>query len=205
MSLLRSLSMMPIGFPLQLAGSSVLAVVSVIVWMKYQAQKSRTQYQIPNPTIFALQGEGSLATYQDWSRFTASQRAYSVTCADSLRLLVLFPFALLYSPYLSAIGVYVWVLGRIVYYYGYTSGDPARRTVGLWGVTGTWLLAYCTVRTIEQMWVTTWQDMLVQFHLAYVPEAQWPSYVIEHVAPKIPSISSRLLAFLGETITNITQ
>ncbi|KAK8393741.1 hypothetical protein O3P69_006802 [Scylla paramamosain] len=76
----------------------------------------------------------------------AMKRAHQNTLENYPTFLMLLLLGGLQHPVLSAAGGVVWCLGRIAYATGYYTGDPRKRTRGMFGYLGLIAMLYSTGR-----------------------------------------------------------
>ncbi|KAK7107080.1 glutathione S-transferase 3, mitochondrial-like [Littorina saxatilis] len=95
-------------------------------WLAMQVMKARKKYEVPYPTLYS-------PTSHD---FNCVQRAHQNTIENMPMFLVFLLLAGLYLPRLSAFFGVVYLSSRVVYAFGYYTGDPSKRNRGVFGYIG---------------------------------------------------------------------
>ncbi|XP_071113138.1 glutathione S-transferase 3, mitochondrial-like [Haliotis cracherodii] len=114
-------------------GYVVLVIVATWVllnWLGLQVVKARRKYEVNYPIMYCTD------TFGDGHMFNCVQRAHQNTLEVYPVTLVLLIFGGLEFPKVSAFCGVVWILSRVVYAYGYYTGDPSKRTRGTFGYAG---------------------------------------------------------------------
>jgi glutathione S-transferase len=90
--------------------------------------KARKKYGVKYPTLYASEGDG--VTKENCHRFNCVQRGHQ-NCLETLPtfLSLLLTAGLAYPRAASGAGV-LYLLGRWMYFKGYSTGDPAKRMQG---------------------------------------------------------------------------
>ncbi|KAK8393740.1 hypothetical protein O3P69_006802 [Scylla paramamosain] len=120
-------------------GYCVLVAVGssfMLVWKAMKVGHLRKKLNINYPTMYST----------DNNLFNCYQRAHQNTLENYPTFLMLLLLGGLQHPVLSAAGGVVWCLGRIAYATGYYTGDPRKRTRGMFGYLGLIAMLYSTGR-----------------------------------------------------------
>eukprot|EP01024_Parvocaulis_polyphysoides_P011512 TRINITY_DN14039_c0_g1_i1.p1 TRINITY_DN14039_c0_g1~~TRINITY_DN14039_c0_g1_i1.p1 ORF type:complete len:151 (+),score=7.86 TRINITY_DN14039_c0_g1_i1:74-526(+) len=130
------------GYVLLTAGASALVHN---VWMGLQVGKARKKYGVKYPNMYASK-ETCKGTEEDIKAFNCVQRGHQ----NSLEALPTFYTMLILSgvkyPIFSAICGAVYVVGRILYFQGYSTGDPSGRYRGAMNTVGLLSLLGSTIK-----------------------------------------------------------
>ncbi|KAJ4974098.1 hypothetical protein NE237_007272 [Protea cynaroides] len=110
------------------------------VWMATQVGKARKKYKVFYPLLYASESDN-----KDASLFNCVQRGHQ----NSLEMMPVFFVLLLlgglqYPVVAAGLGL-VYVVGRYVYFTGYSTGDPKNRTKGGFYVLSLLGLVGCTI------------------------------------------------------------
>lgn len=112
------------------AGSMVMNM-----WMMVRVMRARKTYNVELPDMYS----------KDSKEFNCIQRAHQNTLEMSPYFLMLLLVGGLQNPRLSAAAGCVYLLGRIAYTFGYSTGDPSKRHFGGFGNGGLIVLLGTTV------------------------------------------------------------
>ncbi|KAK3874094.1 hypothetical protein Pcinc_020930 [Petrolisthes cinctipes] len=131
--------MVSINVPAEYGYVVLVAICSILMiqWKALKVYEARRAFKIPYPTVY-------YKTHNDL--FNCYQRAHQNTLENYPQFLVLLLVGGLHNPVVSAVGGAIWCMGRVVYAYGYYTGDPSRRNNGVFGYIGIIAQLYCTVR-----------------------------------------------------------
>ncbi|KAI8639774.1 hypothetical protein BD408DRAFT_391801 [Parasitella parasitica] len=133
------------GYVLGVAVASALYTFSLGI----KVGGARRAAKVPYPYVYAEKSEAEKDPKKNI--FNCAQRAHQ----NTLEVLPIYNTLLLVGglkyPEISAAAGVVFILGRIVYVNGYVTGDPAKRTRGVFGMLGLLTLlgtAACTVYSL---------------------------------------------------------
>lgn len=91
-----------------------------------QVMKARKKYNVQYPRLYS----------EDNQDFNCVQRAHQNTLENIPLFMVFLLLAGLYLPRLSAAFGVTYLVSRVVYAYGYYTGDPSKRNRGVFGYIG---------------------------------------------------------------------
>lgn len=106
-------------------GTAVLGIAVVNGWMSFRVGKARKQYKVPYPTMYA-----DPKTITDADAFNCVQRGHQNTLENLPAFLTLLLTSGVEYPEAASVAGLVWIVGRIAYFQGYSSGDPKARYRG---------------------------------------------------------------------------
>ncbi|ESO88900.1 hypothetical protein LOTGIDRAFT_209813 [Lottia gigantea] len=108
----------------------------VLTILAMNVMKARKKYKVEYPNL-----------YSNNHNFNCVQRAHQNTL-ENLTFFIMFLLAGgLQFPKLCAASGVLYLISRLVYAYGYYTGDPAKRNYGAFGYIGLMTLIVCTVIT----------------------------------------------------------
>ncbi|XP_028415510.1 microsomal glutathione S-transferase 3-like [Dendronephthya gigantea] len=118
-----------------------LSSVFVLVYMGLQVGKARKKFKVDYPRM-----------YDDSQPvFNCYQRAHQNTLETYPQFLMLLFVGGLRHPCISSLAGIIWIISRIVYAFGYYTGDPKNRKRATFGLGGAFVLIICTVSTAVQL------------------------------------------------------
>ncbi|CAI0411153.1 unnamed protein product [Linum tenue] len=111
------------------------------IWMSIQVVKARKKYNVPYPTLYAVESENKQA-----SLFNCVQRGHQ----NSLEMMPVFFMLMvlggLRHPCIAAALGAFFIFTRYFYFSGYATGDPKKRlTIGKYGFLCIFGLMGCTI------------------------------------------------------------
>jgi len=148
---------MPISFTVaDEYGYVVLVGVSSAVVMTYLGSRvigAREKCKVALPSLYADQAEA--LKDKDKHLFNCYQRGHQNALESYAQNLMLLFVGGLKHPLISSGAGLVWILGRILYAQGYSSGDPSKRSRGSIQYLGVLTMLGCTISTAASMlrWV----------------------------------------------------
>ncbi|XP_025099682.1 microsomal glutathione S-transferase 3-like [Pomacea canaliculata] len=110
-------------------GYVVLVVVATWVllnWMAMQVMKARKKFNVAYPNLYSPVSND----------FNCIQRVHQNTIENIPAFLAFLILGGLQFPRLSAVFGVIFLLGRVVYAFGYYTGDPSKRNRGAFGYIG---------------------------------------------------------------------
>ncbi|BAM82898.1 similar to microsomal glutathione S-transferase [Cyanidioschyzon merolae strain 10D] len=113
-------------------GYVLLDLVGVFMEQMYfsvQVMRARRRYNVPYPNQFEQKTEGV-------SRFNCIQRAHMQFMETCIFFVPALLFAGLEHPREAAAFGLIFLIGRLVFFHGYASGDPQKRLRGAFYVIG---------------------------------------------------------------------
>ncbi|XP_010528606.1 PREDICTED: microsomal glutathione S-transferase 3 [Tarenaya hassleriana] len=110
-------------------------------WMAAQVGRARRRYNVPYPTLYAIESEN-----KDAKRFNCVQRGHQ----NSLEMMPMFFILMILGgmkhPCISAGLGLLYSVTRFFYFRGYSTGDPQKRlTIGKYGFLAVFGLMFCTI------------------------------------------------------------
>jgi len=125
----------------------LVAVASFFVhtWMAVKVGSARRKHSVPYPTMYADEEKNKNA-----KAFNCVQRAHQNSLENLPNFYILLLLAGVKYPLVAAVFGVIYLLGRIFYFVGYSSGDPKKRMRGQFmyiGVLG--LLATSLVHAVN--------------------------------------------------------
>ncbi|XP_076444441.1 glutathione S-transferase 3, mitochondrial-like [Babylonia areolata] len=110
-------------------GYVLLVVISTWIlnnWLAMQVMKARKKYEVQYPKLYS----------DNCHEFNCVQRAHQNTLENIPLFLVLLLLGGIKFPRLSALFGVIYLASRVVYAYGYYTGDPSKRNRGVFGYLG---------------------------------------------------------------------
>ncbi|KAL8566301.1 hypothetical protein ACOMHN_028958 [Nucella lapillus] len=110
-------------------GYVMLVVVATWIlnnWLGMQVMKARKKYDVQYPTLYS----------ETSKEFNCVQRAHQNTLENIPMFLSFLLLAGLMFPRLSTVFGVIYLASRVVYAYGYYTGDPSKRNRGVFGYIG---------------------------------------------------------------------
>ncbi|CAF3427420.1 unnamed protein product, partial [Rotaria sp. Silwood2] len=83
--------------------------------------------------------------------FNCVQRGHQNTLENYPQFLLMLGLGSIQYPLISSIGGFIWLLGRIVYFHGYSSGQPEKRQYGAFGYIGFFTMMGCAIKTVYNL------------------------------------------------------
>ncbi|XP_067951014.1 glutathione S-transferase 3, mitochondrial-like [Watersipora subatra] len=106
-----------------------------LAWMAYNVGAARKKYDVKYPAVYSDKDQ----------KFNCIQRVHQNTLEGYTQFLALMFLGALKHPILSAIGGLIIISGRFFYALGYYTGDPAKRSRGVWFHLGELLCLGCLI------------------------------------------------------------
>ncbi|CAG8534881.1 25111_t:CDS:2 [Cetraspora pellucida] len=124
---------------------SGVASIFLTTYLGFQVGSARRKAGVPYPNLYASKEEAE----KDRNKlvFNCYQRAHQSTFEHYPQFLLTLMIGGLKHPVLSAVGGGIWVLGRLVFAWGYQTGDPAKRTRGTFAYIGSIVLLGTSIST----------------------------------------------------------
>eukprot|EP01147_Barroeca_monosierra_P010011 gene10011-2185_t len=108
----------------------------VTIWMGMRVGNARRKFGVKYPTMYATVGVGGVKDEKSANQFNCIQRGHQNTLETTPTFFILLVLASLSYPLYAAIAGQVWVMSRVVYFLGYSSGDPQKRLRSVFGYVG---------------------------------------------------------------------
>ncbi|KAK1370757.1 60S ribosomal protein L19-3 [Heracleum sosnowskyi] len=111
------------------------------LWMGYQVVKARIKYNVRLPRLYALESEN-----KDAKLFNCIQRGHQNTLEWMPLFLAFMAMGGIKHPNVSAAFGLIYVVARLFYFTGYSTGHPQKRlTVGVYNYMALVGLLLCTI------------------------------------------------------------
>ncbi|DBB06139.1 hypothetical protein WJX82_010962 [Trebouxia sp. C0006] len=108
----------------------ILSILTIHIFMPITVGKARKKYGVGYPNLYAEPSN------KNANAFNCVQRGHQNSLEGyAMFLSLLLPSGLKYPVAASIFGL-IWIAGRILYFQGYSSGDPKARLRGNWGHIG---------------------------------------------------------------------
>ena len=117
-----------------------IAAIFMVMWKGIRVGQARKKFNVPYPDMYS----------KDSKIFNCIQRAHQNTLENLPQFYFLLATAGLSYPKLSAGAGCVWIVGRVMYAIGYSTGDPEKRMRGAVGYIGLLTLLGCSITTALQ-------------------------------------------------------
>lgn len=112
-----------------------VASTFLLQWMTYKVVAARKKYEVPYPTLYS----------KDNDKFNCVQRVHQNTLEGyPTFLMLLFTGGLQYPKTCAAAGM-VWIVGKVIYAYGYYSDDINNRRYGAISYLGLLTMLGCSI------------------------------------------------------------
>ncbi|KAG0045839.1 Microsomal glutathione S-transferase 3 [Gryganskiella cystojenkinii] len=133
-----------------------LASMLLMVFFGYKVIKARAIAKVPLPYKYATPEE----VQEDYQKhiFNCVQRVHSNSQEGYPMFLATLMFSGLEYPITASVLGCVWILGRIFYYRGYSTGDPSGRLLGVFGHVGEFGLMGLTGKIAFDMIMSSYTD-----------------------------------------------
>lgn len=118
---------LPADFKYVLASLSLFPLVNI--YIDQSVIKHRKAAKVPLPQLFASPEEAAVDPLK--KQFNCAQKS-SLNFSEHIGTVIVGSLVTgVYAPRLSAGLTAVWAVGRVLYHYGYSTGDPKNRRYGL--------------------------------------------------------------------------
>ena len=117
-----------------------IGAIFMVMWKGVRVGQARKKFDVPYPDMYS----------KDSKIFNCYQRAHQNTLENLPQFFFLLTMAGLSYPCLSAAAGWVWIVGRVLYALGYSTGDPEKRMKGAIGYIGLLTLLVCSIITAVQ-------------------------------------------------------
>jgi glutathione S-transferase len=117
----------------------------VLQYMGVDVMKARKRYNVEYPKLYANDSDpqGKL--------FNCIQRGHQHTLEVYPEFLLMLGLGSIKYPLISSIGGVIWLLGRIVFFKGYSTGYPEKRRYGSFGNIGLYTMMGCAIKSIYDL------------------------------------------------------
>ncbi|CAF1585969.1 unnamed protein product, partial [Adineta steineri] len=113
----------------------------VLQYMGVRVVKARKQYSIEYPKLYASESDANA------KKFNCIQRGHQHTLEVYPEFLLMLGLGSIRYPLISSIAGVVWLLGRLAFFQGYSTGEIEKRRYGSFGYFGLFTMMGCAVKT----------------------------------------------------------
>jgi len=117
----------------------------VLQYMGVNVMKARKRYNVDYPALYASDSNPQAKL------FNCIQRAHQNTLENYPQFLLVLGLGSIQYPLISSIGGAVYLLGRLAYFQGYSTGQPDKRQYGAFGYIGFFAMMGCAIKTIYDL------------------------------------------------------
>ena len=117
-----------------------IGAIFMVMWKGFKVGQARKKYEVPYPDMYSKESK----------IFNCIQRAHQNTLENLPQFFFLLTMAGFSYPRLSAAAGWVWIVGRVLYALGYSTGEPEKRMKGVVGYLGLLTLLVCSIITAIQ-------------------------------------------------------
>lgn len=134
-------------------GLVILVVVAALLlhqgWMAFQVGKARREYDVPYPTMYADEEKCPNA-----KMFNCVQRGHQNSLENLPGFLTLLILAGTLFPVSASLAGIEFLIGRVLYFNGYATGDPAKRSNGRLYLVGLLALLGLSIATAVRLLIS---------------------------------------------------
>jgi len=124
------------------AAAVALSSWFVLQYMGVGVMKARKRYNIEYPKLYASDSDAN------GKAFNCVQRGHQNTLENYPQFLLMLGLGSIKYPLISSIGGAIWLLGRLAYFHGYSSGRPEKRQYGSFAYIGLFTMMGCAIKMI---------------------------------------------------------
>jgi glutathione S-transferase len=117
----------------------------VLQYMGVNVMKARKRYNVDYPALYASDSNAQ------GKAFNCVQRGHQNTLENYPQFLLMLGLGSIKYPLISSIGGAIYLLGRIAYFEGYSTGQPEKRQYGAFGYIGFFAMMGCAIKTIYDL------------------------------------------------------
>jgi len=117
----------------------------VLQYMGVNVMKARKRYNVEYPALYASD------SHPQAKAFNCVQRGHQNTLENYPQFLLMLGLGSIQYPLISSIGGAIWLLGRVAYFHGYSSGQPEKRSYGAFAYIGFFTMMGCAIKTIYDL------------------------------------------------------
>ena len=111
----------------------------LLLWLETKVMNARKLAGVPYPNLYASHDEAAKDALK--LKFNCCQRAHQNTLEKYPLFLALLGMASLSSPFYAGVGGVLYLVGRVDYAIGYSTGDPKKRNSAISSMAYVGLLA----------------------------------------------------------------
>lgn len=127
------------------AAGVALSSWAVLQYMGVNVMKARKRCNVDYPALYAPDSNPQAKA------FNCVQRGHQNTLENYPQFLLMLGLGSIQYPLISSVGGAIWLLGRIVYFQGYSSGQPEKRQYGAFSYIGLFVMMGCAAKTIYDL------------------------------------------------------
>ncbi|CAF1344222.1 unnamed protein product [Adineta steineri] len=117
----------------------------VLQYMGVNVMKARKRFNVDYPALYASD------SHPQSKAFNCVQRGHQNTLENYPQFLLMLGLGSIQYPLISSIGGAIWLIGRLVYFQGYASGQPEKRQYGAFQYIGMFAMMGCAIKTVYDL------------------------------------------------------
>ncbi|CAF0856402.1 unnamed protein product [Didymodactylos carnosus] len=115
-------------------------------YMGVRVMKARKRWNVNYPKLYADEQSD-----EHGREFNCVQRGHQNTLENYPQFLMLLGLGSIKYPLVSSIGGGIWIVGRLLYFHGYATGNPKNRQWGSFQYIGIFTMLGCAVKMIYDL------------------------------------------------------
>ncbi|UJR20795.1 hypothetical protein I4U23_023908 [Adineta vaga] len=128
-----------------LAAGVAISSWVVLQYMGMGVMRARKEFHVEYPKLYANESD------VNGKKFNCIQRGHQNTLEVYPEFLLMLGLGSIKYPLVSSIGGTIWLLGRIVFFQGYSSGQPEKRRYGSFAYFGLFTMMGCAIKSIYDL------------------------------------------------------
>ncbi|CAF1126927.1 unnamed protein product [Rotaria sordida] len=117
----------------------------VLQYMGVNVMKARKRFSIEYPKLYSSDSDPQS------KKFNCIQRGHQHTLEVYPEFLLMLSLGSIRYPVISSIGGVIWLIGRIIFFQGYSTGQPEKRRYGSFGYFGLFTMMGCAIKSIYDL------------------------------------------------------